>query len=175
MTNPGPLLRRDFEHSVKRAAAEVRVVLVRHDDLQLVFARLLDLIGQSLVAEAVLVEVEQHVGRGGRPSIGGGDRETGNGVGNLFSQDLCARVGRRGPEHGLLGKGEQLALGLARHAEREGGLVQVVGRAEEHRLWFKGAGEKVSGGGERTAAGSVSRCASTMVLSETRWNSSIRM
>ena len=119
---------------------------MRHDDLQPVLARLFDLLGQPRIADkAVLVEVEQHVGRWpGR--LGGGDGETGNGVGNLVSQDLCARVGRRGPEHGLLGKGERLALGLARHAEREGALVHVVGRAEEHSLWFKGAGAEVSGG-----------------------------
>ena len=58
------LLRRDFEKARELAAALVRVVLVRHDDLQLVLARLLDLLGQPLVAnEAVLVEVEQHVRR----------------------------------------------------------------------------------------------------------------
>mmetsp|Transcript_43526 Transcript_43526/g.142812 ORF Transcript_43526/g.142812 Transcript_43526/m.142812 type:complete len:399 (+) Transcript_43526:224-1420(+) len=128
------LLRGDFEKPREEAAAEVRVVLVRHDDLQPVLARLFDLLGQPRVADkAVLVEVEQHVRRWpGR--LGGGDGETGKRGGDLFSQELCTRVGRRSPEHGVLGKGERLALGLARHAEREGGLVQVVGRAEEHRL-----------------------------------------
>ena len=54
------LLRRGFEKLREEAATAVRVVLVRHDDLQLVLARLLDLLGQPLVAdEAVLVEVEK--------------------------------------------------------------------------------------------------------------------
>ena len=159
------LLRRGFEKLGEGAAAEVQGVLVRHDDLQPVLARLLDLLGQPLVAEeAVLVEVEQHVGRVGRPSIGGGDHETGKGGGELVSQLQCARVGRRGPERGF-GKGERLALGLARHAEREGGLVQIVGRAEEQRLWFKwGWLGNIEDCGERlTVAGG----ASAMILSET--------
>mmetsp|Transcript_8601 Transcript_8601/g.25565 ORF Transcript_8601/g.25565 Transcript_8601/m.25565 type:complete len:228 (-) Transcript_8601:34-717(-) len=128
------LLRRGLKKLGELTAAAVEVVLVRHDDLQPVLARLLDLLGQPLVAdEAVLVEVEQHVRRWpGR--LGGGDGETGKSGGNLFSQHLCTRVGRRSPEHGVLGKGERLALGLARHAEREGALVHVVGRAEEHSL-----------------------------------------
>ena len=124
------LLRRGFEKLGEGAAAEVQGVLVRHDDLQPVLARLLDLLGQPLVAdEAVLVEVEKHVGRAGRPIIGGGDRETGGlticgkGDGDLVGQVQRPRVGRRGPERARLGKGERLALGLTRHAEREGGLV----------------------------------------------------
>ena len=39
------LLRRDFEKLGEGAATEVQVVLVRHDDLQPVLARLLDLLG----------------------------------------------------------------------------------------------------------------------------------
>ena len=112
---------------------------MRHDDLQPVLARLLDLLGQPLPVadEALLVEVEQHVRRAGRSIISGGDRETGNGGGDLGGQLQSARVGRRGPERARFGKGERLALELARHAEREGGLVQKVGRTEEHRLWFQ--------------------------------------
>ena len=129
------LLRRGFEKLGEGAAAEVQGVLVRHDDLQPVLARLLDLLGQPLIGdEAVLVEVEKHVRRVGRPSIGGGDREAVKGVGDLVGQLQCARVGRRGPERTPFGKNERLALRLARHVEREGGLVQKVGRAEEHRL-----------------------------------------
>ena len=42
------LLRRGFEKPGEGAAAEVQVVLVRHDNLQPVLARLLDLLGQPL-------------------------------------------------------------------------------------------------------------------------------
>ena len=89
--------------------------------------------------------------------------ETGKGGGELVSQLQCARVGRRGPERGF-GKGERLALGLARHAEREGGLVQIVGRAEEQRLWFKWGR---SGDREDCGAAGCGPCgASAMILSE---------
>mmetsp|Transcript_27170 Transcript_27170/g.91433 ORF Transcript_27170/g.91433 Transcript_27170/m.91433 type:complete len:361 (+) Transcript_27170:286-1368(+) len=149
------LLRGDFEKPREEAAAAVRVVLVRHDDLQLVFARLLDLLGQPLVAdEAVLVEVEQHVRRVAGTArrraahdtgaavrscnraavLGRGDGEAGKGGGEIVGQLQRPRVGRRGPERARFGKGERLALELTRHAERKGGPVQKVGRAEEHRL-----------------------------------------
>eukprot|EP00312_Isochrysidales_sp_CCMP1244_P022597 CAMPEP_0202801370 /NCGR_PEP_ID=MMETSP1388-20130828/102106_1 /ASSEMBLY_ACC=CAM_ASM_000864 /TAXON_ID=37098 /ORGANISM="Isochrysis sp, Strain CCMP1244" /LENGTH=195 /DNA_ID=CAMNT_0049471363 /DNA_START=573 /DNA_END=1157 /DNA_ORIENTATION=- len=129
------LLWRDLKKSIELDAAEVRVVLVRHDDLQPTLARLLDLIGQPLVAnEAVLVKVEQHV-RGLPRLVGGGDGEAAaKRGGDLVSQVQCARVGRRGPDRGWFGEGERLALGLARDAEREGGLVQKGGRAEKQRL-----------------------------------------
>ena len=68
----------------------------------------------------------------------GGDGEAGKGPGKLASQLCGARVGWRDPERARFGKGERLALELARHAEREGSLVQKVGRTKEHRLgWFK--------------------------------------
>ena len=131
------LLRRGFEKPRELAAAEVQVVLVRHDDRQPRLPRLLNLLGQPRVAdEAVLVEIEKHVRRGGRPIIGGGDRETGKGGGDLVGQVQRPRIGRRGPERGCR-KGERLALEFARHAEREGGLVHIGGRAEEQGLWFK--------------------------------------
>ena len=84
---------------------------------------ILQVVARVSADEAVLVEVEKHVRRGDRPSTGGGDCETGKSVGELVGQLHCARVGRRGPDRGLFGKGERLALELARHAEREGGLV----------------------------------------------------
>mmetsp|Transcript_47145 Transcript_47145/g.153004 ORF Transcript_47145/g.153004 Transcript_47145/m.153004 type:complete len:340 (+) Transcript_47145:395-1414(+) len=128
------LLRGDFEKPREEAAAAVRVVLVRHDDLQLVLARLFDLLGQPRVADkAVLVEVEQHVGRVAG-LLGGGDGEAGEGFGELVGQILCARVGKRDPDRHSFAKGEGRDPQLVRDAEREGDLVHVGGRAEEQRL-----------------------------------------
>ena len=81
---------------------------------------------------------------------------------------MCAFSGSRG----LFGEGERLALELAQHAEREGGLVQIDGRAEEHRLWFKWGRS-----GDREDCGAAGRgpCgASAMILREMSWNSSMR-
>ena len=129
------LLRRGLEKSRKDAAALFGVVLVRHHDLELVLARLLDLLGQPgpLVRPCLLVEVEQHVGRV-VGLLGSGDGETGEGFGELVGQILCARVGTRDPDRHLFAKVERRDPRLARDAEREGDLVHVGGRAEEQRL-----------------------------------------
>ena len=86
-------LRRGLKKLGELAAAEVRVVLVRHDDRQPVLARLRNLLGQPLVAEAVLVEVEQHVGRVAG-LLGGGDGEAGKGGDELLGQLPRSGVGR---------------------------------------------------------------------------------
>mmetsp|Transcript_26576 Transcript_26576/g.77294 ORF Transcript_26576/g.77294 Transcript_26576/m.77294 type:complete len:300 (-) Transcript_26576:1152-2051(-) len=127
------LLRRGLKKLGELTAAAVEVVLVRHDDLQPVLARLLDLLGQPLVGPGVGVQIEKHV-RGVARLLGGGDGETGEIGGELAGQLVCALIERRGPEHDGLGEGDRLALDLARDEEREGGQVQVVWRAEEERL-----------------------------------------
>ena len=106
---------------------------MRHDDLQPVLARLLDLLGQPLVGPGVGVQIEKHV-RGVARLLGGGDGETGEIGGELGGQLVCALIERRGPEHDGLGEGDRLALDLARDEEREGGQARVVWRAEEERL-----------------------------------------
>mmetsp|Transcript_21933 Transcript_21933/g.70662 ORF Transcript_21933/g.70662 Transcript_21933/m.70662 type:complete len:317 (-) Transcript_21933:107-1057(-) len=128
------LLRRGLKKLGELTAAAVEVVLVRHDDLQPVLARLLDLLGQPLVAdEAVLVEVEQHVGRV-VSSLGGGDGEAGKGGDELLGQLPRAGVGRRGPDLCERGEAECPDPQLARHCERKGGASQKVGRTKEQRL-----------------------------------------
>ena len=130
------LLRRGLEKLGEQAAAEVRVVLVRHDDRQLVLARLLDLLGQPLVRPGVQVQVEKHVGRGLRRLGRGSDGEAGRAnVGELVGQRLCSGVGWGGPEHHRLsGESEGLAQQLARQIDRQRRLPRVGGRAEQQGL-----------------------------------------
>ena len=139
-------LRRGLKKLRELAAAEVRVVLVRHDDRQPVLARLRNLLGQPLVAEAVLVEVEKHVGRVAG-LLGGGDGEAGKGGDELLGQLPRAGVGRRGPDLCERGEAECPDPQLARHCERKGGASQKVGRTKEQRLILSG-GCGWSGGGE---------------------------